>query len=256
MLLEASEKWVRFLIEKGKRIDERTFDQFRQITIEKGVSGNAEGSAKVKLGDTEVIVGVKMSVGTPFEDSPEEGILIVGAEFSPLSSSLFEPGPPDENSIELARVVDRGIRESKCIELSKLCIEPKEKVWIINVDIQIINHDGNLLDASSIGAIAALLNTKIPKYDGEKIIFGEYEGTLPVIDKPVGITVYKIGNHLLLDTKSEEEPAIDARLTVVTNSEGRICAMQKGGEGSFTQEEIEKCIETASRKAEEIRNLL
>ena len=256
MLLETSKNWVRKLIEDGKRIDERDFEQFRQIKIEKNKISNAEGSVKINFGDTEIIVGVKMSVRAPFDDSPEDGILMVGAEFSPLSSPTFESGPPTEESVELARVVDRGIRESNCIDFSALCIEPKEKVWIVNVDIQIINHDGNLMDASSLGAMIALLNTKIPKYDGEKIIFGEYEKNLPLIDNAIGVTIYKIGSHLLIDTKAEEESAIDARLTIITNSNGEVCAMQKGGNGFFTPSEIERSLEIASKKIEEIRALI
>jgi len=45
------------LIGKDIRLDERKLEEFRNITVEVGVSSKAEGSARVKLGDTEVIVG-------------------------------------------------------------------------------------------------------------------------------------------------------------------------------------------------------
>jgi exosome complex component RRP42 len=144
------------LIMKGKRMDERKFEDFREIKIEKDIIEKAEGSARVKIGETEVIVGIKLNTGEPFPDTPEEGILIVNAEFTPLASPDFESGPPGENAVELARVVDRGIRESKCIEVEKLCITPKEKVWMMFVDIHIINDQGNLLDAAALAAIVAL----------------------------------------------------------------------------------------------------
>ena len=136
-MLKASENYVRKLIEEGMRIDERKFEQFREIKIETNVIKKAEGSARVLLGNTHVLVGVKMSVNVPFPDTPDEGVLIVNAELVPVASPTFDPGPPDEDSIELARVVDRGIRESKCIDLEKLCIEKGKKAWNVNIDIHV-----------------------------------------------------------------------------------------------------------------------
>src|SRR4030042_469517 len=100
------DKYALELIQKGKRIDGRKFDEFRNIEIKENVAKKAEGSASVKIGKTHVIVGVKLELGKPFADRPNEGVLIVNAEFSPLSSPDFEPGPPSEDAIEVARVVD------------------------------------------------------------------------------------------------------------------------------------------------------
>ena len=161
--------YIENLVAKDKRTDGRKIDEFRKINIETGVIEKAEGSARVKLGNTEVIAGIKLDVGEPFPDKPDEGVLMVGAELSPLASPEFETGPPSETAIELARVVDRGIRESKAIETEKLVIKSKEKVWMVFADIHILNHDGNLIDASGISVMAALLNSKMPTYDGEKI---------------------------------------------------------------------------------------
>ena len=73
------------LIAKGERMDDRKLDEYRKIIIEKDVVYKADGSAKVCIGDTQVLAGVKMSVGAPFPDKPNEGVLIVNAEFSPVS---------------------------------------------------------------------------------------------------------------------------------------------------------------------------
>ena len=96
--------------------------------------------------------------------------MTVNAELVPLASPTYEPGPPDETSIELARIVDRGIRESKAIDTEKLCIEPGKKVFVVFVDVYVLNHDGNLIDAAALAAMSALMNTKMPNYeikDGE-----------------------------------------------------------------------------------------
>lgn len=244
------------LIQKGKRIDGRKFDEFRPIEIKENAIERAEGSAQVKIGETEVIVGVKLNLGEPFSDTPEQGILIVNAEFNPLASPDFEPGPPGEDAIELARIVDRGIRESECIELNKLCIKPGEKVWAVFVDIDIINHQGNLIDCAALAALTALTNAKMPKLEDEKIIREKTENKLPVVFKPITLTVGKVGNTLLLDPTLEEESVLEAKFSVATREDGKICAMQKQGKKELTASEIEKIIDLAVEKSKEMRKLI
>lgn len=256
MLLKASENYVRKLVEDGLRVDRRKFNEFREIKIEPGIIKKAEGSAKVSIGDTQVLAGVKMDVGEPYPDSPDEGVLVVNAELLPLASPTFEAGRPDEDSIELARVVDRGVRESKCVNLEKLCIEPGKKVWIVNIDLHVLDYDGNLIDASALAAIAALMNAKMLTYENEKINREKTDFPLPLRDIPIEVTIGKIGNQLLLDTNLEEDSALDARLTVATNNNGDICAMQKGGNGFFTLNEIEQAIDLSVEKGKELRKLL
>jgi len=237
-------------LEKGKRFDGRKPDEFRELSIETGVSKNAEGSARVKIGKTEVLVGVKMDVGTPYPDSPDKGNMMVTAELLPLSSPRFENGPPKFPAIELARVIDRGIRECKFIEFEKLCIKEGEKVWTVFIDIYSINDDGNLLDAAGIGAVAALRNAKIPKYDeeGEKVLFGELTDTnLPVKkDFPISITFHKVGGNIIVDPTREEEDVGETRITI-GSSKGIISSMQKGNSEALDIEEFEKILDMVEK---------
>jgi len=244
------------LIMKGKRMGERNFEDFRKIEIEKSVIKNAEGSARVKIGETEVIAGVKLNIGEPFSDTPEEGVLIVNAEFTPMASPDFESGPPGENAVELARVVDRGIRESKCIEMEKLCITPKEKVWMVFIDIHIINDQGNLLDAAALASIAALLSTKIPKIKDEEIVRNDYEKDLPVVFKPINTSVGKVGNNYLIDPNFEEEKILDCKLSISVRDDEKICALQKQGTKELDFEDLEKMTDIAMKKSKEIRKLV
>jgi len=105
--------YITSLFDQGKRIDERKLEDYRKTTIETGISKNAEGSARCKMGDTEVIVGVKMEVGEPYPDAPDKGTIIVTAELNPIASPDFELGPPGAGATELARIVDRGNPFSK-----------------------------------------------------------------------------------------------------------------------------------------------
>ncbi len=245
-------------IEKGQRLDERGLQDYRPIKLEQGIIEKAEGSARVYLGKTEVLVGVKVETGEPFPDTPNDGVQTVNAELVPLASPNFEPGPPDENSIELARIVDRGIRESHAIDTEKLCIEAGKKVFVVFVDVYVLNHDGNLIDASALAAMAALLNTKMPNYeikDGELKIKQGYT-PLPMKSHPITVTIGKINNQLIVDPQLEEEQVMDSRLTMATNDEGNICAIQKGGSGYFTPQQILEASKIAQAKAAELRKKL
>jgi exosome complex component RRP42 len=246
------------LIDAGKRLDGRGLGDYREIKIEQGLIERAEGSARVLLGKTEVLVGTKVETGEPFPDTPNEGVLTVNAELVPLASPTFEPGPPDENSIELARIVDRGIRESKAIDTEKLCIEPGKKVFVVFVDVWVLNHDGNLIDASALAAVAALLNTKMPNYEikeGEVKIKQGYT-PLPMKSHPITVTLAKINDKLIVDPWLEEEQTMDARLSIAINDEGNICAIQKGGTGYFTPQQILDAIKIAQEKAATLRKKL
>ncbi len=245
---------IKEYLEKGKRFDGRALDEFRELTIEKEVSNKAEGSVRVKLGKTEVIVGVKVGIAEPYPDSPNEGNLIVTAEILPLSSPRIEPGPPKFPAIELGRVIDRGIRESGFIDTKKLVIKKGEKVWTIFVDIYAINDDGNLLDAAGIGAVAALKISKLPKYNEkeDKILYGEVDKNMPLIKiNPFAITVHKLGNNLILDPTREEEDVSETRITV-GSSDGLISSIQKGDSASISTEELTKALDMVNKTWKEL----
>jgi len=258
VITKVKQKQITQLIDKGKRLDDREPTDYRELKIEQGLIERAEGSARVLLGKTEVVVGVKVEIGEPFADTPNDGVLTVNAELVPLASPGFEPGPPDENSIELARIVDRGIRESKAINTEKLVIDPGKKVFVVFVDIYVLNHDGNLIDASALAAMAALINTKMGKYeveDGEVKTKPGYE-PLPMKKHPITVTCAKIGDKLVVDPSLEEEQVMDARISIAFDDDDNICAVQKGGAGYFEPKELVEAARIAKEKATEMRKKL
>ena len=286
-------EYVTKLAEEGKRVDGRAFDEFRQISIETHCVNKAEGSALVKIGNTQVIVGIKMDLGEPFPDTPDCGVLSTAAELIPLASPDFEAGPPQRDAIELARVVDRGVRESEVVDIHKLVITPGEKVWIVFIDIHILDYDGNLFDAASLGALAALLTTKMPILrmmesgalekkdleawynrthieeireiyshpDIDEIVAKKKKGIvkdirLPMTEPPISCTAVKISNFVFFDPSLDEDELADARLTVATDNHGDIRAMQKGLAGSFSKEEVQGVIQGALENGRRIREKL
>ncbi len=245
--------YIQNLAKKNKRIDGRNFNDFRKIEIEPGVISRAEGSARVRIGNTQVIAGIKMDIGEPYPDTPNEGVMSTAAELIPMASPDFEAGPPREDAVELARVVDRGIREAKVIDFSKLCITPGEKIWIMFFDLHILDYDGNLFDACSLAALAALLTGKVP---AERLDLGE-DYPIPLKENPpVSCTSAKFNGVVVSDPCLEEEEIADARMTVATDENGNIRAMQKGLNGSFTVDEIQKIIKTSVDNGNKIREQL
>jgi len=259
-----TKKRIQEFLDQDKRFDSRGLLQFRGIEVETGVSKNAEGSARVKMGDTEVIAGVKIDVTEPYTDREDEGTLITTCELLPLSSPKYEVGPPRINAIEIARIVDRGIRESGFIDFKKLCIKKGEKVYGIFLDIYSINDGGNLIDASCLAGVMALKNAKLPKYDSKKevIKYGELVSkSLPLTESiPLTVTFHKIGEKILVDPVSEEEDASEARLSVAITREKKkdvvINALQKGGEKPFTEQEIFKIIDLSIEKFKELEKIV
>jgi exosome complex component RRP42 len=249
VISEIKKDYLYNLLLKGERADGRAFNQYRQISVQKNLISKAEGSALVKIGSSQVLVGIKMQPGEPFPDTPNRGVIITNAELVPLASPSFEPGPPNEIGIELARVVDRGVRESKAIDLEALCITPGKQVWIIFIDVHILDDCGNILDASSIGAISALLTTTVP---ASKFGLGE-DYPLPVKDIPVATTAIEFGDVLMFDPDSDEESIANTKLTVISTADGSICGMQKSGTGVLKQEQIYRIVDIACENAKEIR---
>ncbi|MGB9784580.1 MAG: exosome complex protein Rrp42 [Fervidicoccaceae archaeon] len=242
------------LLEVGKRADGRGLEDIRKISIVPDYIGKSDGSALVYLGDTLVLVGVKIEPGSPYPDTPDEGVLMINAEFVPLASPLFEPGPPDENAYELARIIDRSYREIKAIELKDLVIIPGQKVLVLWNDIYVLNHSGNLIDASAMATLVALMRTKIPNYEASEggfIVKKEgYKGGLKVKKKVITATVAKIGNYYIADPTEEEEYVSDARLSVSFTEDGVIAGMQKMGPGSLEEKDIDAMVELSWKVAQ------
>jgi exosome complex component RRP42 len=249
-------EYILKLLEENERLDGRKLDEFREISIIKNPIERAEGSARVKIGKTDVIVGIKMEFGTPYPDSPASGVLRTEAEFMPYAHPEFTSGPPGEDATEVARVIDRGIRESESINMEKLCIEEGEKVWTVYVDFYPINHDGNLIDSGSLAGIVALKNTKMPTFEGDTINREKLGDPLPMDHMPITITVGKVQGKMLVDPTYEEEQVLECSLAVAITEEGKVVSMQKIGSGILSDDEIDQMIDIAVKKSEELRKLI
>lgn len=249
-----TEDYIKDLLTRGTREDGRDPAQYRPIKIKVGTMPNAEGSAEVTIGNTRVLAGIKLGVGSPMPDKPEDGNIITGAELLPIASESFETGPPSPEAVELARVIDRGIRASGMIDTKSMFIEA-EKVWEVFIDVYILNYDGNLFDAGTLAAATALNNTRMPKYEDSKVIREGNLGKFKMANMVTSCTFAKIAGSVLLDPDGNEESCMAGRLTI-TNDEKVVRAMQKGLRGSFSPKELENLMDITFDKSKELKKLI
>lgn len=259
VISEVSKEKIFDLINHKTRIDERSFDEYRNISIKTDYISKAEGSAMVSIGSTTVIAGVKASVASPFSNLPDEGIIITNAELLAIASRKFEYGPPNKFAIEISRVIDRTIRESPLIDLKQLSIVDNQQCWKLNIDIYLLDFDGNIMDAACLAAVCALLTAKIPStktINGEVTIDEENLIKLPIKNKSILCSIIKINNQLLADPLSIEESLMDASLSIGFREDGSICALQKCGLDTLTVAEVRNSVNIAYNKSKELFEII
>ncbi|MBA0615501.1 hypothetical protein Godav_015629 [Gossypium davidsonii] len=222
-----------------------------------------DGSSEVQLGQTRVMGMVTAQLVQPYRDRPKEGILSIFTEFSPMADPSFEPGRPGELAVELGRIVDRGLRESRAVDTESLCILAGKFVWAIRIDLHILDNGGNLVDAANIAALAALLTFRRPECslggeDGQEVIVHppEIREPLPltVHHLPIAISFGFFSNEsiLVIDPTHNEEAVMGGRMTTTVNANGDICAIQKSGGEGVPRRVIMQCLQLATSKAASI----
>ncbi|MBA0830030.1 hypothetical protein Goarm_014584 [Gossypium armourianum] len=212
------------------RIDGRKPFEYRKISIKE------DGSSEVQLGQTRVMGMVTAQLVQPYRDRPKEGILSIFTEFSPMADPSFEPGRPGELAVELGRIVDRGLRESRAVDTESLCILAGKFVWAIRIDLHILDNGGNLVDAANIAALAALLTFRRPECS-----LGGEDGQEVIVHPPE-----------VIDPTHNEEAVMGGRMTTTVNANGDICAIQKSGGEGVPRRVIMQCLQLATSKAASI----
>ncbi|TVU05964.1 hypothetical protein EJB05_49150 [Eragrostis curvula] len=241
--------------------DDRSFDfrrslEFRPLNIS---FGREDGSSEVQLGETRVMGYVTAQLVQPYRDRPNEGTLAIFTELSPMADPSFEPGRPGESAIELARVIDRGLSESRAVDMESLCVVPGKYVWSLRVDLHILDNGGNLIDAANIAALAALSSFRRPECtiggeDGQQVTVHDpkVRDPLPLTihHLPIAVTFAYFGeDNIVVDPTCKEEAIMGGRMTVTVNSNGDVYAIEKAGEEGVMPSVIMKCLRIASDKA-------
>ncbi|XP_010246834.1 PREDICTED: exosome complex component RRP45A-like isoform X2 [Nelumbo nucifera] len=253
-------KFIETALLSDLRVDGRRPFDYRRLTVK---FGREDGSSEVQLGQTHVMGFVTSQLVQPYRDRPNEGTLSIYTEFSPMADPSFEAGRPGEFAVELGRIIDRGLRESRAIDTESLCVLAGKLVWSIRVDLHILDNGGNLVDAANIAALAALLTFRRPECtlggeDGQEVIIHppEAKEPLPLIihHLPIAVTFafFGDGNTVVIDPTHSEEAVMGGRMTATLNTNGDVCAVQKAGGEGVMQNVIMQCLRIASVKATDI----
>ncbi|KAI8798438.1 exosome complex component RRP45 [Biomphalaria glabrata] len=248
-------------IAQHKRLDGRSAYDYRDIRIAFGVS---LGCCHVELGKTRVLAQVSCEVGQPKQTRPHDGVLFVNVEMSPMACPSFEAGRQSEEGVELSRLMERCLKESRCMDLESLCIVAGEKAWHIRVDIHVLNHEGNILDCASIAAISALAHFRRPDVtvQGEEIRIHSMEDRTPVplsihhFPLLVSFTFFSQGKHMLVDPSEKEEKVMEGKMVIGMNKHREICTLQVTGQMLLLKEQVLRCSNIAVTKVTVITELI
>lgn len=248
-------------IEERKRLDGRQTYDYRNIKI---TFGTDYGCCIVELGKTRVLGQVSCELVSPKLNRATEGILFFNLELSQMAAPAFEPGRQSDLLVKLNRLLERCLRNSKCIDTESLCVVAGEKVWQIRVDLHLLNHDGNIIDAASIAAIVALCHFRRPdvSVQGEEVTLYTAEERDPVplsihhMPICVSFAFFQQGTFLLVDPSEREERVMDGLLVIAVNKHREICTIQSSGGIMLLNEQVLRCSKIAGVKVAEITELI
>ncbi|EOB04280.1 Exosome complex exonuclease RRP45, partial [Anas platyrhynchos] len=211
-----------------------------------------------------VLGQVSCELVPPKPNRATEGILFFNLELSPMAAPGFEPGRQSELLVKLNRLIERCLRNSKCIDTESLCVVAGEKVWQIRVDLHLLNHDGNIIDAASIAAIVALCHFRRPdvSVQGEEVTVYSPEERDPVplsihhMPICVSFAFFQQGTYLLVDPSEREERVMDGLLVIAMNKHREICTIQSSGGIMLVMDQVLRCSKITAVKVAEITELI
>ncbi|KAK9779449.1 putative Exosome complex component rrp45 [Seiridium cardinale] len=241
-------------LQEGHRLDGREFEQFRKLELN---FGDQYGVADVTLGKTRVLAKVSAEVTVPYPDRPFDGIFTIASELSPMASPAFEVNRPTETEVLLSRLLEKTVRRSNALDTESLCLIAGQKVWSIRVDLHVLSHDGNLIDASCLAVVAALRHFRKPdtSMEGETLTVYTPAEREPVslswLHTPLCITFSfygEDGDILLLDATLLEEQLRVSSCTISLNKHGEICQIAKLGGTSVEAVFLVQCANIAMQQ--------
>ncbi|XP_057312809.1 exosome complex component RRP45-like isoform X3 [Hydractinia symbiolongicarpus] len=248
-------------IRSGIRLDGRQSYDYRNLDIK---FGKDYGCCEVQLGETRVLAQTSAELVKPTDTRPTEGQLFLNVELSPMASPAFENGRMSNQGVEVNRLIERCLKESRPIDIESLCLVAGEKVWAIRVDISVMNDCGNIVDCSCVAAICSLAHFKRPDVTvtGDDVVihsFDEKEAVpLNVHHMPICTTFGFIGEgeHVIIDPEEKEENIVSGQMTLAFNIHSEMCCAQMSGGVLLEAEQLMQCAKIASVKAAEIIELI
>jgi len=264
LLSEAERQFVLHGVEGNVRVDGRTCTDIRPIEIETGIVSNTSGSARVKVANTDILVGVKAELDAP--KIPNKGRIEFFIDCSANATPEFEGRGGEDLAMEIRSVLMLAYSSSSCLDLERLCVLPGQQAWVIYIDVLILECGGNLFDAVSLGIKAALYNTRIPNVKVSSYEGGQQEievsddpfdfNQLDVLNTPVLVTLTRVGQHFIIDPTQEEECCGLAAVVLAINETGKVLTVKKLGSGSLHPDSMRESIEVGQQIGVKINKVL
>lgn len=248
------------LLKQETRVDGRKLLQLRDVEI---TFGESLGHVEVSLGKTKVIVRVSAEVTKPYEDRPYEGIFLMTTDVSSMASPIFENNRQSDEETLISRVIEKAIRRSNALDVESLCIAAGKACWMVRADVHFINYDGGLIDATCIGAIAALMHYRRPdtSIDGDKVIVHPIEERAPIplsiLHVPLCITFSFFDDSIMLvDATAQEEALRTSEMVITLNKNREVCQMLKPGGRSIDAVEVINCANIAYQTVADLTDMI
>jgi ribonuclease PH len=220
------------------RPDQRAATQMRPVEIVPHFISSAEGSALIRLGETQVICTASVDDGVPpFQKGSGRGWITSEYAMIPRATETRTPrestrGRQGGRSMEIQRLIGRSLRA--VIDLEAL---GERTVWI---DCDVIRADGGTRTASVSGALVAL-GLALQKLMEQRTL-----SRLPLRDYLAAISVGIVGGETLLDLSYAEDSSAEVDMNVVMTGAGQLVETQATAEGRvFSVEDLNSLIELA-----------
>jgi len=231
-------------IRQDIRNDGRGRGTYRPWKIERGYVPQTNGSARLTLAGTEIIVGVQAELATPTPELPDCGRVQVQVKSMPRVLQHREGQSEEAVALEAERLLETLLNGSNGLDLTKLCLTAGYHCWLLHIDCTVLTLDGNLVDTLSLAVRAALEDTVLPnvninagerkgKYEIEIAPFDPNSNKLDVSSVPIFVTLAKVGELWLIDCTNQEELCSSSMLSVGVKPNGNITIVQKQGIGGL-----------------------
>lgn len=249
-------------LQENTRLDGRELDQYRPLEL---TFGDQYGVADVTLGKTRVFAKASAEVTVPYADRPLDGIFNIATELSPMTSPAFEVNRPTETEVLLSRLLEKTVRRSGALDTESLCLIAGQKCWSIRVDVHVLSHDGNLIDAACFVVVASLRHFRKPDTSMEGGVLTVYTPAerepvpLSWLHSPFCVTwsfFGEDGETAVLDATWVEEQVRVGSCTVSLNKHGEICQIAKLGGTPVEAIALLQCTTVALSRAKDFSAFL
>lgn len=233
------------LIKSAIRLDGRSESQHRPLNISFGPD---YGCCLASIGNSKVLSQISANIAEPRLTRPSEGVINIRVDLSMLGSSSYDTSRNSDECVQLSRLLHKGIRDAHCIDLESLCIISGEKVWHIQVDVAILNHEGNLIETASIATLAALAHFRRPEVGVEdgNVIVHSFDTREPIsftmLHFPflMKFAFFKEATISFVDPSEDEERFCDGYLIVGANIFREITLLHIAGKSLISKDQIMK----------------